>query len=126
MKPTKFVIAFCRVSPGPQVDAGSLDTQRETIELHCSCNGWKVLRLFCVAGSTRSPEVRRVFNEMLAYAEQHAGQVDGIVFKSVDRVTRNAEGFAPLEALWNKHQIDVIFVDGDLRMSRALNLGVQP
>lgn len=126
MKPIKSVVAFCRLSNGPPADGKSLEAQRKTIELHCSRNGWKVLRVFCVAGSTRSHEVRKVFNEMLAYTEQHAGQVDGIFFKSVDRATRNAEGFAPLEALWNKHQIDVIFVDGDLRMSRAINLGVQP
>lgn len=129
MKPTKTILAFCRVSSKEQQEEGvSLEVQREAIEFHCSRKGWKVLRLFCVAESAKSSEVRKVFNEMLAYAEQHAGQVDGIVFKSVDRATRNTEDLARLEALWDKHRIDVFIVDGDLRMSdlgNSLTIGIQ-
>ncbi len=65
---------------------------------------------------------------MLAHAEQHAAQVAGVVFKSVDRATRNTEDLARLEALWNKHHIDVFIVDGDLRMSdlgNSLTIGIQ-
>ena len=65
---------------------------------------------------------------MLAYGKRHAARIDGIVFKSVDRATRNTEDLARLEALWDRHQIDVFIVDGDLRMSdlgNSLVIGIQ-
>ena len=129
MKRTKTVLGFCRVSSKEQQEEGvSLDVQRDAIEAFVAQKGWKLDRIFSVAESAKDADVRKVFNQMLAHTEQHAFRVDGIVFKSVDRATRNTKDLARLEALWDKHQIDVFIVDGDLRMSdlgNSLTIGIQ-
>lgn len=113
-------VGFARVSTKEQEAEGqSLTVQENSIKAHVAQQGGHLLKVFRIAESARASEERRVFQEMLTFAEDPANKVDCVVFKAVDRATRNMLDLHRLEALWAKHKIDVQIVEGDMRMSEA-------
>lgn len=113
-------VGFARVSTKEQEAEGqSLAVQENAIRAYVAQQGGVLLKIFRVAESARASEERRVFQEMLAFAEDPANNVDCIAFKSVDRATRNTLDLHRFEALWEKRRIDVRIVEGDMRMSDA-------
>lgn len=118
----KVVLAFCRVSSKEQeMEGNSLDVQSASISDFANRKGWKIHKVWTVAESAKSSEERKAFNEMLRYAEDNTELIDGIIFKSVDRATRNTQDLARLEAMWARHEIDTFIVDGNLRISDSTN-----
>ena len=118
--PSVRFVGFARVSTKEQEAEGqSLDVQENAIKAYVTQHGGQLLKVFRVAESARASEERRVFQEMLAFAEDPANKVNCIVFKAVDRATRNTLDLHRLEALWEKLGIDVRIVEGDMRMSEA-------
>lgn len=113
-------VGFARVSTKEQEAEGqSLAVQEKAIKAYVTQEGGHLVRVFCIAESARASEERRVFQEMLAFVEDPANKIDCVVFKAVDRATRNTLDLHRLEALWEKRKIDVRIVEGDMRMSDA-------
>ena len=114
------VVGFARVSTKEQQAEGqSLAVQELHISQYVAQQGGELLKVFSVAESARSSEQRRVFREMMDFAEDPRNKVNCLVFKSVDRATRNTLDLHRLDALWREHGIDVRIVDGDMRMSTS-------
>jgi site-specific DNA recombinase len=111
-------VGFARVSTKEQEAEGqSLAVQEKAIKAYVTQEGGHLIKVFCIAESARASEERRVFQEMLAFVEDPANKIDCVVFKAVDRATRNTLDLHRLEALWEKRRIDVRIVEGDMRIS---------
>lgn len=114
----KRVVGFARVSSKEQQAEGqSLAVQKAAIEAYVRHHGGVLVEFLSVAESAKASVERKEFQKMVAFAEDPANKIDWVVFKAVDRATRNTLDLHRIEELWSVHKIDVRIVDGDMRMS---------
>ena len=93
-------LIYCRVSTAKQAQEGeSLDLQEKICAEYAERNGKEVLKVFRDHFSGRK-ESRPILEEMLAFAEKHKDQIDSLIFRNIDRITRG--GAAPYEIIRNK------------------------
>ena len=104
-------IAMARVSSREQEREGfSLDVQVEALTKYAERQGGKIVKLFRVAETASKAAERKVFKEMLAYAKDHADEIDGLLVYKIDRAARNLFDYVELERLESEHQIQLIAV----------------
>ncbi len=103
--------ALARVSSREQEREGfSLDVQEDALQRYAERQGGRIVRLYRIAESASKREERSVFRELLAYARDHAGELNGVLFYKVDRAARNLFDYVELERLEAEHGIPVIYV----------------
>ncbi len=111
-------VGFARVSTKEQEAEGqSLAVQKTAIEAYVRQHGGQLVAFFSVAESAKASVERKEFHKMLAFVEDPANKIDCVVFKAVDRATRNTLDLHRLEELWSVRKIDVRIVDGDMCIS---------
>lgn len=93
-------LIYCRVSTVKQAQDGeSLDTQEKICTEYAKRNNKEVLKVFRDHFSGRK-ESRPILEEMISFAEKHKDQIDSLIFRNIDRITRG--GAAPYEVIRNK------------------------
>jgi len=81
-------ILFCRVSSRDQEETGySLPAQVKLLSEYSLRKGFDVAKIFDIAESASGKKQRKIFNEMLAFADKE--KIDIIICEKVDRLTRN-------------------------------------
>ena len=87
----KQFIAWARVSSARQKEEGwSLDTQQEKLAEYAARQGGQIVKLYVVTETASPHQERRTFNEMLAYARQHATSIAGVLVMKIDRAATEA------------------------------------
>lgn len=108
---TKRFLAFSRVSSREQQREGfSLDVQADGLNRYAERQQGVIVKLFRVAETASRSEERKVFREMLAYARDHAHELDGILVYKIDRAARNLFDYVELERLESVHGVPLIAV----------------
>lgn len=111
MRVTKLFIVWVRVSSREQEREGfSLDVQEDALREYARKAGGKIEKLFRVAETASRRDERKVFREMIAYAQKHAERLDGILFYKIDRAVRNLFDYVDLERLETEHGLPFISV----------------
>ncbi len=96
----KRYVALARVSSREQEKEGfSLDVQEDALRAYAEKEGGRIVKLWRIAETATKAEQRTSFREMLAYAKQHAGQLNGLLVYKVDRAARNMSDYGKLEEL---------------------------
>ncbi len=86
-------VIYCRVSSREQEDTGySLDAQQKLLEDYAEKKGFKVAKIFRISESASGKQIRKIFNEMLECATEHA--IENILCEKIDRLTRNLKDAA--------------------------------
>jgi site-specific DNA recombinase len=107
----KRFLALARVSSREQEREGfSLEVQEEALRNYAEREGGQIVKLYRIAETASKNEDRTAFKSLLAYASDHAQELDGILFYKVDRAARNLYDFVELERLEDKHKIPVVFI----------------
>ena len=84
---TKAVI-YCRVSSKEQEETGySLPSQEKLLKDYAERKGFAVAKTFAIAESANGAKQRKVFDEMIKFAEKN--KVTNVLCEKVDRLTRN-------------------------------------
>ena len=95
-------LIYCRVSTAKQAQEGeSLDTQEQICAEYAKRRGQEVLKVFRDHFSGRK-ESRPILEEMIVFAEKHKDQIDSLIFRNIDRITRG--GAAPYEVIKSKFE----------------------
>lgn len=83
-------ITLARVSSKEQEEEGySVDAQTVFLEKYCEGKGLKVLKRFKIAETASKPEMRKEFQLLLTYLDEH--NIKHLVVEKVDRLTRNSK-----------------------------------
>ncbi len=107
----KQFVALARVSSREQEREGfSLEVQEDALRRYATAAGGEILRLFRIAETASKTSERKTFKELIAYAKQHAGRLDGLLFYKVDRAARNLFDYVELERLESEHGLPFISV----------------
>src|SRR5437868_3236872 len=86
-------IFFCRVSSREQEETGySLDAQEKLEQEYADKKGFTAAKVYRISESASGKQIRKIFNEMLAYTEKH--NVNIILCEKIDRLTRNLKDAA--------------------------------
>lgn len=89
-------ITLARVSSKEQEDEGySVDAQTLYLEKYCDNKSLTVLKAFKIAETASKPEMRKEFQQMLDYLEQH--NIKHLVVEKVDRLTRNSKSAVTID-----------------------------
>lgn len=109
MKKKKCLI-YARVSSKEQEDTGySLDAQEKLLQDYASKNEFEVKKAFRVSESASGKQIRKTFNELLAYANKN--KISLILCEKIDRLTRNLKDAASISDWINEDsQREVHFV----------------
>jgi DNA invertase Pin-like site-specific DNA recombinase len=103
--------AMARVSSREQEREGfSLDVQVEALTRYAERQRGRIVKLFRVAETASKTDERKVFKELLAYARENAGRLDGILVYKIDRAARNLFDYVELERLESAHGVPLIAV----------------
>ncbi|MCG8587011.1 MAG: recombinase family protein [Pirellulales bacterium] len=107
----KRYVALARVSSREQEREGfSLDVQEEALARFAERQNGEIVKLYRMAETASKREQRKAFAELLAYAKEHASDLDGVLFYKVDRAARNLFDYVELERLEVDHGVPVIYV----------------
>lgn len=89
-------IILCRVSSREQEEHGySLDAQEKLLQEYASKNGFEVPKTFKISESASGKQVRKLFNEILAFATTR--KIPVILCEKIDRLTRNLKDAATID-----------------------------
>jgi len=107
----KRFVGFARVSSREQEREGfSLAVQEDALKRYAVQAGGVITRLFSVAETASKNAERKTFRELLAFAQQHAREIDGVLFYKIDRAARNLFDYVELERLESEHGVPFISV----------------
>ena len=108
---SKQYLALARVSSREQEREGfSLEVQEDALRRYAEQNDGRIARLYRIAETASKRDERKTFKELVAYAKEHARQLDGVLFFKVDRAARNLFDYVELERLEVDHGVPVIYV----------------
>ncbi|HRH22466.1 MAG TPA: recombinase family protein [Candidatus Paceibacterota bacterium] len=86
-------ITYCRVSSKEQEETGySLDAQEKLLKEYAEKKECEVTKVFRISESASGKQIRKTFNEMLAYMEKN--HVPVLLCEKIDRLTRNLKDAA--------------------------------
>ena len=107
----KRYLALARVSSREQEREGfSLDVQEDGLRRYAEQRVGVIVKMFRIAETATKKEERKVFKEFLAYAREHAAELDGLLFYKVDRAARNLFDYVELERLESDLGLEFISV----------------
>ncbi len=107
----KRYVALARVSSREQEREGfSLEVQEEALYRYAREQGGEIVRMFPIAETATKPQERQKFRELLAYAQEHASGLTGLLIFKVDRAARNLFDYVELERLEIEYGLDVICI----------------
>ena len=96
----KRFVALARVSSREQEREGfSLAVQEDALKRYAATTGGEIVRLYRIAETASKRDERKTFREMIAFAKEHAKQLDGLLFYKIDRAARNLFDYVELERL---------------------------
>jgi site-specific DNA recombinase len=102
----KRFIALARVSSREQEREGfSLDVQVDALGLYASRQGGEIVKLWRIAVTASKKDERKTFKDLVAYAKQHAADLDGILFYKIDRAARNLFDYVELERIESEYNV---------------------
>ena len=108
---TKQYLALARVSSREQEREGfSLEVQEDALRRYAEQHDGRISKLYRIAETASKRDERKTFKVLIAFAKQHATQLDGILFFKVDRAARNLFDYVELERLEVDHSVPVIYV----------------
>jgi DNA invertase Pin-like site-specific DNA recombinase len=108
---TNHFLGLARVSSREQQREGfSLEVQEEALHRYAESQHGIIVKLFRIAETASKSEERKTFRELIAYARDHADELDGLLFFKVDRAARNLFDYVELERLESEHGLPAIFV----------------
>jgi len=89
-------VIFCRVSSREQEETGySLAAQEKLLKEYANKKEFEVLKIFKVSESASGKQVRKLFNELFAYATKN--KIEVICCEKIDRLTRNLKDAALIQ-----------------------------
>ena len=95
IQPKPKAILFARVSSKDQEETGySLDAQEKMLKKYAEDNNFSIVKIYRVSESASGKQVRKIFNEMLAYAIKN--KIPVILCEKIDRLTRNPKDAATI------------------------------
>jgi site-specific DNA recombinase len=107
----KHFVALARVSSREQEREGfSLAVQEDALRRYATSAGGDILRFFRLAETASKSDERKTFKELIAFAKQHAEELDGLLFYKVDRAARNLYDYVELERLESEYSVPFISV----------------
>src|SRR3989304_2485163 len=93
-KKTKAIL-FARVSSKDQEETGySLDAQEKMLKKYADDNHFSIVKTYRISESASGKQVRKLFNEMLAYAIKN--KIPVILCEKIARLTRNPKDAATI------------------------------
>lgn len=117
------LIGYVRVGPmEPRGERPRLDTQRQTITEACAARGWDLVG---IEEDVRSGRTRRRPGLRNALAACRAGQADGVIVASLDRLTYDVADLAELvsEAVRDGFALVALSPEVDLSSDRGAAVG---
>ncbi len=107
----KRLVALARVSSREQEREGfSLDVQVDAFEDYARRESAELARVFRIAETATKQEERTSFRELLDYINDHASEIDGVLFYKVDRAARNLYDYVEIERLEESTGVPVIYI----------------
>lgn len=107
----KRYVALARVSSREQEREGfSLEVQEDGFKRFAKKNKGDIVQLFKIAETASRKDERKSFRELIAFAKQHAEELDGILFYKIDRAARNLVDYVELERLESVHGLPFISI----------------
>ncbi len=112
-------LIYCRVSTGKQaIEGESIETQEAICQTLADRENLKVLRTFRDHFSGRK-EIRPAFEEIFAYIKTSPKKIDTLIFRAIDRFTRNGTiGYEILKDRLSKMGVDIIDTNGIIQPSK--------
>ncbi len=105
----KQFVALARVSSREQEREGfSLDVQEDALRTYAQRHDGSIVNLYRIAETATRRDERKTFKELIAYAREHATEIDGLLFYKVDRAARNLYDYIELEKLESEYGIPFI------------------
>ncbi len=105
----KQFVALARVSSREQEREGfSLDVQEDALRTYAQRHDGTIAKLYRIAETATRRYERKTFKELIAYAKEHAAEIDGLLFYKVDRAARNLYDYIELEKLESEYGIPFI------------------
>lgn len=87
-QPKNKAVLYCRVSSKEQEETGySLPSQEKLLKDYAERKGFAVAKVFAIAESASGVKQRKVFDEMIKFAEKN--RANNVLCEKVDRLTRN-------------------------------------
>jgi len=112
--------AYDRVSTSAQAEEGiSLVYQETQAEQYAERAGLEIVHFFTVAESARSAEQRKTFRQMIETARQF--NVKNLIFKNVDRMSRNYSDLVLIEQLIDKEGFNIHFYQNNKCLNSESN-----
>lgn len=107
----KRYVALARVSSREQEREGfSLEVQESALQGFATRMGGIIEKLYRLAETASKRDERKAFHELLAFVQEHAAELDGVLFYKVDRAARNLFDYVELERLEADYGVPVIYV----------------
>ena len=105
----KNFVALARVSSREQEREGfSLDVQEDALRAYAQRHEGSIVKLYRIAETATRRDERKTFKELIAYAREHATEIDGLLFYKVDRAARNLYDYIELEKLESEYGLPFI------------------
>jgi len=113
------LIGYCRVSSQAQCDSGaSIDAQIEKIKLQAALLGHPLIDIITDAGESAKDLDRPGAQRVLGMVK--ARQVDAVIVKRMDRITRNVVDGGNLISMFEKHGVRLISIDEGFDMGTIM------
>ena len=104
------VAIYCRQSVASDLEFGSIQAQRETVEAYVTsqrCEGWVALPTkYADHGFSGGSTDRPAFQQLMRDIE--AGKVDVVASYKIDRVSRSLADFTRFMTLLEKHNVGFV------------------
>lgn len=120
---TRRLIGYVRVGPmEPRAERPRLDTQRAAIAETCAARGWDVVR---IEEDVRSGRTRRRPGLRRAFAACRAGEADGVIVATLDRLTYDVADLAEIVSEAVRDGVAIVALDPevDLDSDRGATVG---
>ena len=117
------VAGYVRVSSARQAREGeSLDEQEARLQAACAGRGWPQARIYREAGVSASAAKRPALRRLLRAVR--AGDVDVVLVKKVDRLSRSLVDFEKTYAILEKHSVDLVSLQESFDSTTAIGRAV--
>ena len=117
------VAGYVRVSSARQAREGeSLDEQEARLQAACGARGWPEARIYREAGVSASAKKRPALRRLLRAVR--AGDVDVVLVKKVDRLSRSLVDFEKTYAIIEQYGVDLVSLQESFDSTTAIGRAV--
>lgn len=106
----KNAVGYVRVSSEEQINNYSLANQSDKCKEYCSCNGYKLLKIFKDEGKSATSLNRPALIELLEFCRLNKGKLDALIIYKIDRLSRETFDYLAVKRRLAEYGITIVSI----------------